>query len=58
MKKLPGVLGYERAYSKVSQPVAHHAQLLQQQFTEEVQKKNWCLSDLWKCRMSKVLLAC
>jgi len=41
------VLGYERAFPKVSKQVAHDVELLQQQFTKEVQKKKWRLPYLW-----------
>ncbi len=41
------VLGYERAHPKISQQVARDVQVLQQQFTAEVQQKNWRLPDLW-----------
>jgi hypothetical protein len=41
------MLGYERACPNVSRLVAHNVGLLKQQFTEEIQAKNWRLPDLW-----------
>lgn len=41
------LLGYERACPNVSNLVAYNAGLIKQQFTKEMQAKNWRLPDLW-----------